>query len=88
MNFPKLKMLPVIYKQNECFLKVLILSCTFIYIFYSAKVENLTTDIVLPGKCKSLKDESNNHLWLSQKIQFLKKKRIKYCIELYLVSLN
>ncbi len=85
MNFPKLKMLPVIYKQNdsEYFLKVLILSCTFIYIFYSDKVENFITDIVLPGKCKSVKDESNNHLWLSHKIQFLKKKRIKDCIEVY-----
>ncbi len=76
MNFPKLKMLPVIYKQNgsECFLKVLILTCTFIYIFYSDKVENLITDIVLPGKCKSLKDESNNHLWLSQKNTVFKEK--------------
>jgi len=76
MNFPKLKMLPVIYKQNdsECFLKVLILSCTYIYIFYSDKVDNLITDIVLPGKCKSVKDESNNHLWLSQKSTVFKEK--------------
>ena len=81
MNFPKLKMLTVIYKQNdsECFLKVLILSCTFIYIFYSNKVENLITDMVFPGKCSSIKDESNNPLWLSQKIQFLKKIRIEHC---------
>ena len=79
MSFPKLKMLPVIYKQNdsEYFLKVLILSCTYIYIFYSDKVGNLITDIVLPGKCKLVIIICGCH----NKIQFLKKKRIKDCIE-------
>ncbi len=28
----------------------------------------------LPGKCKSVKDESNNHLWLSQKNTVFKEK--------------
>jgi hypothetical protein len=83
MNFPKLKMLPVIYKRNdsEYFFKSAHFVVYFHIHFLLRHCRKFDTDIVLPGKCKSVKDESNNHLWLSQKIQFLKKKRIKDCVE-------